>query len=142
MRRAWVLATEVCFGFLYCGQYFVSSPNPPYKSVVNLFAGHYCHEASTNRTQHQCGNTTVYCPRGSYEPTLIKPGFYGLFTGADAGETRYWSANNATYSVEVPCEPGYYCNGGVKNACPPGTFGWRYGMTNAQCGGLVRSLFP
>ena len=124
-----------------------------------LCTGHYCLEASPSRTQFQCGNTSVYCPRGSYEPTRILAGFYGLFTGADAGEEAFWSPDNATYSVEVPCEPGYYCKGGIKRACPPGecavysiyfrllwliygcmrmllgTFGWRFGMTEASCGG-------
>ena len=80
----------------------------------------------------------MYCPRGSYEPTLIHDGFYGLFTGADAGEEGFWSADNSTYSVELPCEPGYYCMGGIKRACPPGTFGWRFGMTEETCGGQVQ----
>jgi hypothetical protein len=42
---------------------------------------------------------------------------------------------NNTYSVEIPCEPGYYCSAGIKYPCPPGRFGWKYGMQTAECGG-------
>ncbi|KAJ1420393.1 hypothetical protein B484DRAFT_351281 [Ochromonadaceae sp. CCMP2298] len=106
--------------------------------------GHYCLPASTDRRQHQCGNSTVYCPRGSSAPTIVLPGFYGAFTGPDAGEQFLWESGadadgtvgNATFSVELPCEAGYYCTGGIKYPCAPGTYGWRVGMTNRLCGGL------
>lgn len=83
-------------------------------------AGHYCTGASPSRTQFRCGNSTVYCPRGSAVPTLVTDGFYGAFTGPDGGAQQLWDVANETFSVELPCEPGYFCQGGVKQPCPPG----------------------
>ena len=97
--------------------------------------GYYCTVGSSSPTQHRCGNASVYCPRGSSEPTPVHDGFYCFFTGADAGEQAVWDPMNTTCSVEIPCEPGYYCIKGVKYPCPPGTFGWRYGMNSSTCGG-------
>ncbi len=97
--------------------------------------GHYCLEGSPNKQQFVCGNSSVFCPRGSFEPTFAHEGFYSAHSGHDAGEQWYWDKNNVTCSVELPCEPGYYCTKGIKYPCPPGTFGWRYGMTDHFCGG-------
>jgi hypothetical protein len=82
--------------------------------------GHYCGPASPSATQFICGNSTVYCPRGSSAPQLVHDGFYAAFTGVDAGEQQLWSVDNSTASVELPCEPGYFCMGGIKQPCPPG----------------------
>lgn len=41
-----------------------------------------------------------------------------------------------TQSAQIPCEPGYYCTEGRKYPCPPGTFGWRYGLNSSLCSGL------
>jgi hypothetical protein len=63
-----------------------------------------------------------------------------------------------TFSAEIPCEPGYFCENGLKNPCAPGSyrypmfsitlirrsvigyFGWRYGMNTSSCGGKVGGL--
>ena len=37
----------------------------------------------------------------------------------------------------LPCEPGYYCRSGIKHACPPFRYGWRYMQTSAECDGAV-----
>lgn len=97
--------------------------------------GHYCTAGSSMPKQYTCGNATVYCPRGSSAPTPVTPGFYAEFSGPDAGAQRLWDSENSTCSIELLCEPGYYCQNGVKYPCPPGTFGWRYGATEATCGG-------
>lgn len=102
--------------------------------------GHYCVMGSPDRRQFQCGNSSVYCRTGSFEPTSVTPGFYTIPTGPDAGAVAFWDATNSTQSAELPCEPGYYCIAGVKYPCPPGTFGWRYGMTDSVCGGKVCRL--
>lgn len=94
-------------------------------------AGHYCTEGSPSRTQFVCGNSSVYCPRGSAEPTVVLPGFYGVFSGPDAGEQRFWDTGNTTFSLEIPCEPGYYCTGGIKYPCPPGACSFRIAFTVA-----------
>lgn len=97
--------------------------------------GHYCEAGSSSPTQHECGSAAVYCPRGATQPTPVTAGFYSDFSGDDAGAQRLWNAGNSTCSIELLCEPGYYCVGGVKFPCPPGTFGWRYGAREPTCGG-------
>jgi hypothetical protein len=100
--------------------------------------GYYCLEGSSSPIQHACGNSSVYCVRGSAWPTIATPGFYTVPTGDDAGAVTLFEGNT-THSIELPCEPGYYCVKGIKFPCPPGTFGWRYGMTDSSCGGQVNS---
>eukprot|EP00607_Mallomonas_marina_P001427 CAMPEP_0182423108 /NCGR_PEP_ID=MMETSP1167-20130531/8991_1 /TAXON_ID=2988 /ORGANISM="Mallomonas Sp, Strain CCMP3275" /LENGTH=888 /DNA_ID=CAMNT_0024601775 /DNA_START=434 /DNA_END=3097 /DNA_ORIENTATION=+ len=86
--------------------------------------GHFCPEASISAAERVCGNSSVYCPRGSPVPRRVHSGFYGAFSGPGAGSDRLWSTDNSTYSVELPCEPGYYCTAGVKYPCAPGRFNW------------------
>ena len=99
--------------------------------------GYYCPSVgSFNPKQYKCGNASVYCPRGSYEPQPVHEGFYCDFSGDSQGADKlYSSGNKPTCSLEVPCEPGYYCSGGNRIACPAGRFGWRFGMTSAECTG-------
>jgi hypothetical protein len=97
--------------------------------------GYFCEAASPSARQHPCGSSQFYCPRGSFEPTHVHEGFYSVVTGDDGGALRLWVTDNSTCSAEVPCEPGYYCTGGIKYPCPPGTFGWRYGLSTMQCSG-------
>ncbi len=97
--------------------------------------GYYCEPGSPSKTQFPCGNAKVYCPRGSSQPTPVTKGFYSGFSGADAFAQALWDKGNTTMSVELLCEPGYYCIDGRKFPCPPGTFGWRYGSYNPECGG-------
>ncbi len=81
-------------------------------------------------------------------------GYYCSHTGVSAGADAFWDPDNTTCTVELPCEPGYFCTGGIKQPCPPGneqrnlrrmilltlsllgTFGWRYGLQTAKCDGL------
>jgi hypothetical protein len=98
--------------------------------------GYFCIGGSPSRQQFKCGSANVYCPIGSAQPVPVHEGFYSIFTGPDAGAQQLWDQQNSTASAELPCEPGYYCVSGVKYPCPPGTFGWQYGDTSPQCGGL------
>jgi hypothetical protein len=97
--------------------------------------GHYCTSGSPSPKQIECGSADVYCPRGSSNPQKVTIGYYGGFSGPDAFAQALWDTKNSTCSVEFLCEPGYFCKQGVKYPCPPGTFGWRYGMTSESCGG-------
>jgi len=98
--------------------------------------GYYCTGGSKSKQQYKCGSANVYCPIGSAQPTPVHEGFYSVFTGVDAGAQQLWDQQNSTASAELPCEPGYYCVKGIKYPCPPGTFGWQFGDTTPQCGGL------
>lgn len=98
--------------------------------------GYFCEEGSDDPRQHECGSASVYCPRGSFEPSPVHEGFYGVYTGDDGGALTLFATANTTYSAEIPCEPGWYCTGGIKYPCGPGRFGWRYGMSSYKCGGL------
>lgn len=99
-------------------------------------AGYYCNEGSTSQWQFKCGGSAYYCVTGSSAPRNVTSGFYGIHTGNAAGADDIWDLQNNTLSAEIPCEPGYFCHGGIKQPCPPGKFGWRYGMNTSDCGGL------
>lgn len=55
--------------------------------------GYYCLEGSNSSKQFKCGNSSVYCPRGSYEPKAVHNGFYCDVTGDSAAADRYWDSN-------------------------------------------------
>ena len=40
--------------------------------------GQYCPEASTNATEHDCGDAGLYCPTGSELPTAVSMGYYTI----------------------------------------------------------------
>ncbi|CAM9176752.1 unnamed protein product, partial [Choristocarpus tenellus] len=97
-------------------------------------AGYYCPEGSTSSTAHKCGGVGMYCPEGSGAPTAVLEGFYGLHTGPEAGLKAALDTLNMTHSGQVLCEPGHYCNGGMKFQCDEGTFQWEYGiLSQDQC---------
>ena len=100
------------------------------------YPGYYCEEGSSSPRQFECGGTSYYCVTGSSKPAKVTSGFYGIHTGDDGGAKDVWDPLNRTYSAEIPCEPGYFCDNGLKQPCPPGRFGWRYGMNTSECGGL------
>lgn len=114
---------------------FTDRPGSGEDSCRPCQPGYFCEPASPLARQFPCGNSSVYCPPGSARPLLAHLGFYTTTTGVDAGAEAFWDPANSTQSVELPCEPGYFCIGGVKYPCPPGTFGWRYGMHSPSCGG-------
>ncbi len=64
--------------------------------------GYYCLEGSSSPTQYVCGNSSVYCPRGSYEPKRVRNGFYCDITGNSAGADRLWNPNLQVIFVPVP----------------------------------------
>lgn len=71
-------------------------------------SGHFCPEGATQPSP--CGRVDLWCPSGSATPSFVQQGWYG-----DSGGIRN--------THELPCEPGYYCDGGVRLPCPPGTYG-------------------
>jgi hypothetical protein len=122
---------HACAAGTYTDEYKTSTSS----CMGDCEAGYYCKTGSSTRKQHECGGPNVFCPKGSTKPSLIHEGFYGSYAGPNAGSKSLFDKENRTYSVAIPCEPSYYCTGGIKYPCPPGTYGWRYGMTSEECGG-------
>ena len=97
--------------------------------------GFYCPENSTSRFQNECGNSNVFCPKGSSEPTKVTPGYYT--TGYVSISGSYQSdGDKSKRSSETQCEEGTYCDiNGIRHPCPAGTFGNETGLTTALCSG-------
>ena len=64
----------------------------------------------------RCGNRTLYCPMGSEAPQVVQAGYYSDGAG---GIT---AVDSSTMTRQVQCPPGYWCSGGVANACPGGKY--------------------
>jgi hypothetical protein len=97
-------------------------------------AGYYCPSGSKVATQVACGDPAHYCPPGSPGPLPVHAGFYCDYGEVDYDRRTFLDPSHILCSTELVCEPGYYCAGGLKAACPPGTFSWRYGTKNlAEC---------
>ena len=77
----------------------------------------------TIKKQHECGHPSFYCPTGSFAPTPVKQGYYST-----NGEPHA----RANQSI---CEPGRYCEGGIKRLCPAGKFGATHGLASNECSG-------
>ena len=99
--------------------------------------GYLCPRESTSPRQKPCGHPAVVCPTGSYEPIDVPDGYYSIHTGADADERAFHDPHGKHMDAFLPCEPGYYCKQGIKYACPPFRYGWRYMQTSAECDGAV-----
>jgi hypothetical protein len=97
--------------------------------------GYYCPESSISPTQVVCGNSTVFCLAKASLPTKVLEGFYGTHAVVYQGRKSLNDPNNRTLSAQLPCEPGYYCSGGIKQPCRPGIFGWTYGSSTPDCSG-------
>ncbi|KAL3801129.1 hypothetical protein HJC23_002422 [Cyclotella cryptica] len=82
--------------------------------------GFYCpHE----HEKFPCGAVNVFCERGSVWPTYHTDGYYTI------------SGDEEHRSDQRPCEPGFYCVGGLKLPCPRGHFCPESAMTAPlECG--------
>lgn len=100
-------------------------------------AGYYCpEEATTVPDPLPCGNSTVYCQTGSFEPSPVLPGYYTVHTGLYQGRLQLNDPLNHTMSAMMLCEPGHWCSDGIKHQCPAGRFGWSYGTSSSLCDGV------
>jgi hypothetical protein len=87
-------------------------------------AGYFCGNGTgVLNASIACRNVSQYCPPGSIRPVDVREGYYTIATSL------------GYYFDEVLCEPGWYCIGGVKQACPAGRFGSLSGETRPQCEG-------
>ncbi|ETV67019.1 hypothetical protein, variant 1 [Aphanomyces astaci] len=81
--------------------------------------GYYCPVGTV--APIACFDAATYCPEASSAPQPVEFGFYSL------------PPTRPTH--QLPCEPGSYCVGGVKSACPAGSFGSSVGLTSSACSG-------
>jgi hypothetical protein len=84
-------------------------------------AGYFCPSGSTAATQFACGAADRFCPEGSSEPRLAKPGW---FTDEDR--------HAAVRTLEAVCPPGFWCAGGARHACAAGTWLGTRGAADAS----------
>ena len=84
-------------------------------------AGFYCEEGSITLTHKECGSIDVYCPQGSVEPLAVQEGYYTV------------GPSPLQRTHQLICEAGYFCEGGVKIACPPGVYGESLGLSTEAC---------
>jgi len=85
-------------------------------------AGFFCNRGSAEPVA--CGGASLYCPANSSSPLSVSAGSYGI-----GGNT------SITQTEQVLCEPGFYCSGGVRFPCDPGTFSNDTGsLSCAVCG--------
>ena len=93
-------------------------------------AGYFCEQGSDDRFQNECGSANYYCPVGSSSPTQVDDGHYTI--GGSSNKTRW---------QQKQCEPGYYCENGVRHRCPAGRYGSTFGLGSSNCSGQCREGF-
>jgi hypothetical protein len=101
--------------------------------------GFVCPPASTVSNQTACGGADVYCPGGSVLPTPVSAGFYTV--GPSSSGVAQVDDDVLSRTAQQICEPGFYCQGGVRSRCLPGSFGAASGLSNSQCSGLCAPGF-
>ena len=111
-------ATTVRQGDMATGRVSLTT-NAPVYAIVDIIVKSVPHlQSKINVALQQCiAHEEVLARHPSH------PGFYSDFSGDDAAAQRLWDQDNSTCSIELLCEPGYYCVEGVKYPCPPGTLG-------------------
>ena len=88
--------------------------------------GHYC----SGGHKRPCGGPGWYSNPGQKECIKAPPGYY---TSDDEGSK---SPDPTTRTRIEPCEPGYWCAGGVRTECKAGTYGSSTKQETALCSGL------
>ena len=90
-------------------------------SPTTYCAGYYC-ATGTSRLSgaNACSTPEVYCPEGSSSPLTTEAGFYAV-------------AHDSWFVDSAQCRAGFYCTGGVQEACPVGRFGSSDGETSSTC---------
>lgn len=88
-------------------------------------AGYFCEVSAL--TPVACGAPHLYCPEGSFEPTVSDEGYYTV-RNADHDDPT-------TRTHQVICPLGHYCTNGVMAECPAGTYGSTEGLSSPACSG-------
>lgn len=96
--------------------------------------GYFCKEGSSSATQSRCGDARFYCPPHSAYPTAVDYGYYTIGDSSLPGDMQSEDDFYTRWS-QKQCEPGFYCQEGVKYRCPKGHYGAYPGMANATCDG-------
>ena len=107
--------------------------------------GFFALPGSTSATQNRCGGPNYYCPAGSGHRIEVTRGWYTTGTGIQAVHGNVDSPDawglgghditNATRDAQAICEAGSYCEQrtGVRQPCPPGTYGETEGLFTKNC---------
>ena len=96
-------------------------------------AGFYCPENTTNPESFPCRSEKEYCPQGSSEPHIAKPGFYTVDSTRFIENGRGLESSYFYRSDVKECEYGYYCHDGIKLACGPGRYGNELRLKDKNC---------
>ena len=131
---------KICEHGSYCinGERFLC-PKGRYGSTQGLSSptctgvcrkGFYCEKGSVAATQKACGNSSYYCPAGSFQQTTVDEGYYTV-GGHD----------NTTRASQVISPVGHYALNGILHYCPAGTYGNTTGLSTASCSGLCQAGF-
>jgi hypothetical protein len=97
--------------------------------------GFFCpKEAQVDPVEFPCGITegaAVYCPGGSAAPIAVSEGYYTV------GEITHseFVADNITRWNQLPCPTGMYCQLGILQQCPAGTYGNTSMLATPFCSG-------
>ncbi|OQR87461.1 hypothetical protein ACHHYP_20382 [Achlya hypogyna] len=94
--------------------------------------GYYCPIASTRDAAKPCGAPSLYCPPGSPYPSAVSTGYYSV----DSVTGRF--SDPTLRDAQEPCEPGFYCQYGLKAPCPGGRYGSLALETAPQCEGMCQ----
>ena len=111
-----------------------------YCKVRSCAAGYYCPPGSTVANQNQCGSANLYCPEGVAYPLTVAVGFYSLGPLSSLGVTQNISDINVR-TAQQQCEPGHFCDLGVRYPCPSGTYSNAYGTSSSSCVGQCDAGF-
>lgn len=128
-------ASELCAMGSYCvGGIASSCLAGQYGSARGMVAaacsgpcsqGYYCPAGSTRATQIACSGVGYYCGGGAGAPQATSSGYYA----------------SSDMTSQIICPAGSYCVGGLRFACPAGTFGAVVGLTSPTCSGPCAAGF-
>jgi hypothetical protein len=89
--------------------------------------GHYCNNIGMTEPL-VCGDSSVFCRKGSVEPTAVTKGFYSI-----------GGSSNATREEQKIAPRGYFSKEGIVFACPAGHYGNTSGLFTDECSGICEA---
>ena len=117
--------SSLCPAGTYGDSYGLSSSN----CTAPCLHGYICPLGTVSSLTRDCGNSSVFCPTGSYLPTPVSPGYYsGPVYVSPRNRFQQWL-----------CPLGHFCKDGESFVCDGGHYGGSTGLMSSACSGLCRA---
>eukprot|EP01138_Halocafeteria_seosinensis_P015076 gb/GECG01015389.1/.p1 GENE.gb/GECG01015389.1/~~gb/GECG01015389.1/.p1 ORF type:complete len:738 (+),score=39.06 gb/GECG01015389.1/:1-2214(+) len=116
------LTSKIAGSLCPAGRYGCAGETDP-QCTAACPAGYFCNTRTGEGEYEECGDVSLYCPRGSKAPREVPKRHYA------SGKTKQ------TQGHAHLCQLGHYCQNSEIFNCPEGYYGGERGLTVETCSG-------